>query len=401
MKATLNDLAIFGGKKLFGSILPVGQINIPPWSDFEKLVNEIFDRRYYSNHGVLAQKFEEQLCELFKTRHAITVTNATIGLSLACKALQLPAGGKVIVPSFTFAATVQALSWAGLKPVFCDIDPQSHNITAQTVSPLLSTQDICAILGVNLWGNPCDIEGLKNISDNYGIPIFFDSAHAVGCSHNGTPFGSFGNCEIFSFHATKVLSATEGGCITTNDDDLAEKLRNLRSSYGRTYNVPIPINANGRFSELQAAFGLLSLKDFNKNCLNNKKKMHLYSTELKKIPGIRLLLPNKKEKHNYQYVVLEVDPSDFGISRDRLITLLEAENIMARRYFVPGMHRTTPYSKICRAPSRDLNITENLCKKVMQLPSGEMVSTDEIKQICALIDFIYNHRKKLKEISSL
>ena len=388
MKLHPNDLALLGGPKSFSAILPVGQINIPEWERFKIKADEIFDRKYYSNHGLLAQEFEEKLCELLNVTHAVTLTNATIGLALACKALGLKAASKVIVPAFTFAASVQALTWAGLEPVFCDINPRTHNITAETVAPHMKKQGVSAVLGVHLWGNPCDISGLELLSQEYGIPVFYDAAHAIGCTYQNQFFGAFGSCEVFSFHATKVLSATEGGCVTTNDDALAERLRNLRSSYGRRADVPIPVNANGRFSEMQAAFALLSLEDFAQNCAANKQRMQLYASHLHDLPGIRLVQPSPGERHNYQYVVFEIDKQAFGLDRDTLVKILEAENILARRYFVPGMHRCEPYKTDLPQYRDALPVTDSLCEKVMQLPSGQLVSNEDIGKICELMRFI-------------
>lgn len=394
MKKSILDLAYFGGSPLFSTVLPVGQIHIPDWERFKAIADGIFDRRYYANHWILTQELEEKLCQLLKVRNVITMTNATVALSLACKALQLSKGSKVIVPSFTFAATVQALTWAGIEPLFCDVDPKTHNITTETVLPLLDTPGVAAVLGVHLWGNPCDIKGISRLCQSRNIKLFFDAAHAIGCTYNNQPIGNFGHCEVFSFHATKILSATEGGCVTTNDDDLAERFRNLRSSYGRRADVAIPINGNGRFSEMQAAFALLSLEDFPKHCEENRKKMLHYFKRLENIPGLRFIKPKITEQQNYQYVVLEIDESQFGFSRDILVQILEAENIHARRYFVPGMHKSPPYNK---SYLKNLPCTNALCEKVFQLPSGAKVTIDTINKICDLIIYLQKNSNTIKE----
>lgn len=397
MKQSVSQLAICGGEPSFPTSIPVGQLNLPSREDFVTIFSKIFERRYYTNHGPLAQELEEKLQHLFLVRNALVVTNATIGLSLACKALRYKKGDRVIVPAFTFAATVQALTWAGLEPVFCEVDPHTHHITPKTVKPLLSLPNIKGILGVHLWGNGCDIDGLQDLVTDHGLSIFYDAAHAVGCTHYGRPFGGFGSCEVFSFHATKVFSSAEGGCITTNDDELAEYIRNLRSSYGRRANVPIEISGNGRFSEAQAALGLLSLEKLTEFCCNNKKRMHAYSEELHDTPGIHLVPPVPGEKHNYQYVVFEIDEDIFGLSRDQLVHVLAAENILARRYFTPGMHRSPPYATDFPQYLNALPVTDALCKKVMQLPSGEAISLEVIQKICELIRFIQQHAQKIRE----
>ncbi|MDR2695080.1 MAG: aminotransferase class I/II-fold pyridoxal phosphate-dependent enzyme [Deltaproteobacteria bacterium] len=396
MKHSIHSLALLGGTPIFASPLPVGQINIPQWERFREKAGGVFERRYYTNYGALAVELEEKLCRLFQTRHCLAVTNATIGLSILCRALGLVPGDKVIVPAFTFAATVQALTWAGLEPVFCDVDAQSHCITPETVAPCLSVLGTAAILGVHLWGNACDIDGLARIARDCGLRVFYDAAHAVGCTRHGKSIGGFGAGEVFSMHATKVLSSTEGGCIAVDDDDLAERIRNIRSEYGRRRHVPVPVTANGRFSEMQAAFGLLSLEDFPENCANNERRLRLYVEGLRDVPGIRFLLPTPGERHNFQYVVLEIDEARFGLSRDALVRVLEAENILARRYFVPGMHRCVPYVTQFPQYVDALPVTDALCEKVMQLPSGQRVTDGDIAAICELICFIRIHANKIK-----
>lgn len=398
MKQYISQLGIFGHEPLFGSILPVGQINLPDEDRFREMFHGIFQRRYYTNHGMLAVELEDSLCRLFGTRNALVMTNATICLSLICKALGLPTGGKVIVPAFTFAATVQALTWAGLEPVFCDVDPASHCLTGDLVASLANGEGVCAILGVHLWGNACDVSGLQHVAAEYGLKIFFDAAHAIGCTLDGEPIGGFGACEAFSFHATKILNSAEGGCVSTNNDELAEKLRNLRSSYGRRERVETSIDGYGRFSEAQAALGLISLEDFPKNCESNRKKIKLYSEGLASVPGIRILSPTPREMHNYQYMVLEIEESTFGLSRDELVHVLKAENIHARRYFVPGMHRCVPYNKQFPQFVEALPITDSLCSKVMQLPSGQRVTEEHIGDICLLLRFIQEHAAAIKGI---
>lgn len=151
MKKEVKDLAFFGGQPLFDSMLPVGQINVPEYECFEALVNDVFDRKYYANHGKLTLEFEEKFSELSRVKNSIAVTNGTVAISMAAKALNLPLMSKIIVPSFTFIGTVQALPWAGLEPVFADIDLDTHTITSKTVAPLLNQKNISAILGVHLW----------------------------------------------------------------------------------------------------------------------------------------------------------------------------------------------------------------------------------------------------------
>lgn len=399
MKTKINELALFGGEPLFDIILPVGQINVPNYDRFEKLVNDIFDRKYYANHGKLTLELEDRFCEFAKVRNAVAVVNGTVAISMACKALNLPPKSKVIVPSFTFISTVQALTWADLEPVFCDIDHDTHTATRDTVLPLLKkNKNISAVLGVHLWGNPCDVDNLAEIEQHYGLPVFYDAAHAVGSSHNNKSLAAYGRCATFSLHATKILQAAEGGLVCTDDDDLAEKIRNIRSSYGRRKQVPIPMVINGRFSELQAAMALLSLEEFPCYVADNKKRYFLYKKLLKDVPGISIINYDESEQGNFQYVVFRLDEKKFGISRDLLVDILTKENIIARRYFIPATHRSLPYSQ-AECAKCQLPITEALINEVFQLPSGQRVTEEHIEKICFLIRFIHEKSEELYRMS--
>src|ERR1700739_1338820 len=232
------DLALLGAAPEFETSIPVGQLYFPSWPRYEQALRAIFARQYYTNHGPLAQQLEARLCEFLGLRHAVCVANATIGLLMAVKALDL--SGKVVVPAFTFAASAQALTWAGVEPAFCDVDLRMHQITPESAAQAIGP-DVSAILAVNLWGDCCKPLELQRLADRRGIELFFDSAHAFGCRTGGIAIGNFGSIEVFSFHATKVLSATEGGCVCTNDDRLAARLRNIRSSYGAGPAVEVPL----------------------------------------------------------------------------------------------------------------------------------------------------------------
>ena len=362
--------------------LPVGQLYFPSWDKYEATFRELFDRQYYTNHGPLVQRLEARLAEQLAVRHVVCVTNATIGLLMAIEALQLR--GKVIVPSFTFIATAQALSWTGVEPVFCDVDPISHQLDPVAVERLIDAE-VSAILAVNLWGDACDAEALQAIADRHGISLFFDSAHAMGCSMDGRPIGGSGKLEVFSFHATKVFSSAEGGCITTNDDRLAARLRNIRSSYGAGGAVDVNRTSNGRMSEAQAAIGLLNLDELPQTLQRNRAIFLQYRAALRGIPGITLHEPKRVNASNHQYIVCQLDPPAFGADRDELLDYLHARRIIARRYFHPGIHRSTPYVDQLPQFVDALPVTDHLNQTLIQLPSGALVGDADVALIGGLI----------------
>jgi dTDP-4-amino-4,6-dideoxygalactose transaminase len=380
--AAPGSWAVLGAAPEFDRPIPVGQLYFPDWDRYESAMRGIFARQYYTNQGPLAQEFERRLQQALGVRHAICVTNATIGLMMAVKALELR--GKVIVPAFTFAATAQALSWAGVEPAFCDVDPETHQLDHDSVAAAIDPQ-VGAILGVNLWGGSCRPVELQALAATHGLPVFYDSAHAFGCEVGGVPIANFGTMEVFSFHATKILSATEGGCICTNDDRLAARLRNIRSSYGAGPPTPVPLTSNGRMSEAQAAIGLMSLEDLPANIERNRRLHEGYRAGLRAVPGLRILEPHGVDRTNYQYLVVDVDEQEFGLTRDQLLVLLKAENINARRYFYPGLHRAVPYRDTLPQYREALPATDRLCRMSIQFPLGALVSEDAVRRICARV----------------
>jgi dTDP-4-amino-4,6-dideoxygalactose transaminase len=378
-----NNFALFGAKPAFDKPLPIGQLYFPSWERYEAAFRGIFERQYYNNNGPLHEELEEKLQQFLGVKHAICVSNATFGLMMLADAMELK--GKVILPSFTFVASAQSLSWAGLEPVFCEIDLDTHKIALDRVEALID-DEVSAIMGVNLWGGACKSKALWELANAKGVQLYFDSAHAFGCEVDGIKIANFGRAEVFSFHATKILSATEGGCICTNDDDLAARLRSIRPSYGADKPVSIVRVANARMSEAQAAIALMSLEDFPVNQKNNETLYRLYGTQLKNIAGLKLIKPDGVSFSNYQYLVCVVDEREFGLSRDLLIELLKAENVVARRYFYPGVHRSIPYVNELPQYLNSLKNTDSLSETCIQFPIGALVTAEGVERICDILN---------------
>lgn len=381
MSKTLPEqFALFGGTPAFAEEIPVGQVNLPDWNEFETMFAGIFERGYYTNHGPLVAELEAAVAHRLGVRHAVCVTNGTIALAIAARALRL--AGEVIVPAFTFPGTVQALSWAGLEPVFADVDADTHALSATTVAPRIGPRTR-AVLGVHLWGRPCDPAGLQALCDARGLQLFYDAAHAFGCSYQGQTIGGLGRIEAFSFHATKIISGAEGGCLTTNDDEVAARARTIRNFHQAETFADVGLRINGKMSEAQAAMALLSLRHFDEHRDHNRRIYSIYRRRAAAWPGIRLYDFPDGEAHNYQYAVLELGPAA-ALTRDELVELLRAENVLARRYFYPGVHRLSPYAERPDTPA--LPVTEALCHCALQIPLGPCVSEDVANRICNLLD---------------
>jgi dTDP-4-amino-4,6-dideoxygalactose transaminase len=392
MKHKLNELAIFGGNQTFQSPLYVGRPNIGNREHLIARINDMIDRRWLTNNGPYVQELERKIADYIGVKHCIAMCNATIGLGIMIRALELK--GEIIVPSFTFIATAHALQWQEITPIFCDVDPLTHNLDPQRVEKMI-TPRTTGIIGVHVWGRPCAIRELETISEKYNLKLIYDAAHAFGCSFEGEMIGCFGNAEVFSFHATKFFNTFEGGAIVTNDDNLAYRIR-LMINFGFSgYDNVIYLGTNGKMNEASAAMGLINLESISDFIAVNYRNYNQYRQELANIPGIKLVDFDKIEKNNYQYVVLEVDEGKSHISRDKIADILHQENILARRYFYPGCHQMEPYCSYFPHAGLLLPETESLVKRTLLLPTGTAVAPEDINTICQLIRFIINHSDEI------
>lgn len=393
IKSNLNQLAVFGGMPVFEELLHVGRPNIGNRENFLARVNDMLDRRWLSNNGPFVLELEQKLADFLAVKHCIVMCNATIALEIAARALGLT--GEVIVPSFTFIASAHALQWQEITPVFCDVDPATHNINPARIENLI-TPRTTGILGVHVWGRACDVEALDAIARKHRLKLMFDAAHAFACTHHGQMIGGFGDAEVFSFHATKFFNSFEGGAVTTNNAELAQKIRGMRNFGFAGLDSVIDIGTNGKMSEISAAMGLTSFESLSQFIDINYNNYLAYARNLSGLPGIRLIGFDEKEKNNHQYVVIEVDEKLAGINRDLLIKILFAENIRARRYFFPGCHQMEPYRSYFPNAGLVLPETEKLTLEVLQLPTGTAVGEEEINQIGALIHFAIAHGSEIR-----
>jgi len=371
-------LAVFTGRPFFREPLHVGRPNLGNRARALERFGEILDRKWLTNNGPLVQEFEQKVARLTGVRNCVAMCNATVALEIATRALGLT--GEVITPSYTFIATAHALQWQEITPVFCDIDPRTHSLDPGRVEDMI-TPRTSGIIGVHLWGRPCDIQALDEIARRRQLHLLFDAAHAFGCSYRGRMIGNFGRAEVFSFHATKFLNTGEGGAVVTNDDALAEKMRLMRNFGFAGYDQVIYIGTNGKMSEPAAALGVTGLESIEEFVAANRRNYERYRAELADVPGLAVLPYDAAEKCNYQYIVIEVDVARTGLSRDDLVAVLLAENVLARRYFYPGCHRMEPYRSYYPHAHLVLPATEAVAARVFLLPTGTSVSEEEVRQI--------------------
>jgi len=368
--------------KGFSSPLHVGRPNIGNRERFMERINGMLERRWFTNDGPFVKEFEQAIASAVGTKHAVVMSNATVALEIAARALDLE--GEVIVPSYTFVATAHALHWQGIKPVFADIDPKTHNISPSDIRRKI-TKRTTGIVGVHLWGRCCKTDEIASIAKEVGLRVMYDASHAFGCSAGERMIGGFGECEVFSFHATKFINSLEGGAVVTNSDDLAEKIRLMRNFGFKGYDNVIYSGINGKMNEASAAMGLTSLESMEEIISVNKSNYQIYREELAGVPGISLIEYDAMEKNNYQYVVMEVDAAECGASRDSIVEFLHSRNVFARKYFWPGCHRMEPYRSLQPGIGADLPETERIAEKVIVLPTGQEISMEDVSCICRMI----------------
>lgn len=386
--ATADDLAIFGASPLFAEPLHIGRPNIGDRDALAAHLADILDSRWLTNAGPKLREFERRFAQWSEVDHCVAMCNATVALEIAIRALDMT--GEVIVPSATFVATAHALQWQQIRPVFADIDPDTHNLAPGAVESRI-TDDTTGIIGVHLWGRASAVEELEEIARARNLRLVFDAAHAVGCTYRGKRIGGFGHAEVVSFHATKVMNTFEGGAILTNDAQLAEKARLMRNFGFAGIDKVVHVGTNGKMNEIAAAMGLVSLDSFDGFVEANRENYEHYARRLRDVPGVSLLRYDAKEKNNYQYVVMEYERPPGGVSRDQFVDILWHENVRARRYFYPGCHMMEPYRTLYPEAGRHLHQTERVLARVVCLPTGTAVGPNDVDAICDVIECVVLH----------
>jgi dTDP-4-amino-4,6-dideoxygalactose transaminase len=383
-----ESLAIFGAPPAFSERLHVGRPNLGDRKKLMARIEDILDRRWFTNNGPYEQALERRVQEYCGVRECVATCNGSVALEIMIRALGMT--GEVIIPAYTFVATAHALQWQEIQPVFCDVDPKTHNLDPAQIEKLI-TPRTTGIIGVHLWGNPCDVEALEDIAERRGLTLAFDAAHAFGCSHGGKMIGGFGQAEAFSFHATKFFNTFEGGAIVTDDTELAAKMRLMRNFGFNAKDSVIYLGSNGKMTEVCAAMGLTSFDAIEDFIASGARSYRHYRDRIETIPGLCIVPHDTSEACNFHYLVVQVDEADTGLSRDHLVKVLEAENVLARRYFYPGVHRMEPYKSLQPMAGLVLPVTEELSRTIMVLPTGDALSEDDIDCVMDIVQRAVTH----------
>lgn len=356
---------------------------LPDIDDYISEVKEIFDSQWLTNMGAKHNELETKLKDVLKVPNVSLFNNGTIALLTALKAMNLPYGSEIITTPFTFAATPHCIVWNGCKPVFCDIEPNTMTIDADKIENLI-TPNTSAILGVHVYGFPCDVEKIDRIAKKHNLKVIYDAAHAFSTEINGKGIGTFGDITMFSFHATKLFNSIEGGCLTYNTEELKRKIYNLRNFGIQSEEIVEEVGINGKMNEFQAAMGLENLKIFREEQAKRAKIKAFYDNNLSKIKGIRIPQMPTGVTNSYQYYPIVIE-DDYPISRNELYDKFKEQNILTRKYFYPACNDYDCYKNDLAVKLSDLSIVNDLKHKVLCLPYYGSLSKETLEFICEFI----------------
>lgn len=344
--------------------IPVTQPFLPELSEFVPYLEKIWDNRWLTNNGPFHQELEAKLAEYLGVEHVSLFNNATIALITALQAMRID--GEVITTPYSFVATSHSIMWNGLEPVFVDIDPTTFNIDPIKIEAAI-TPRTTAIMPVHCYSNPCDVEAIQKIADNYGLKVIYDAAHAFGVNYKGESLLKWGDLSILSFHATKVFNTFEGGAIISPDAKTKQRIDRLKNfGIADELTVTAP-GINGKMSEINAAFGLLQLKHIDDTMAQRQAIDTRYRQTLANIKGITLYLHDPHANSNFSYFPILVE-DDYPLSRDELYEKLKANNILSRRYFYPLISNMPMYRGLPSANAAHLPEANELARKVLCLP---------------------------------
>lgn len=388
----MGDLpAILGGQPAFSNKIHIVRPVMPDFSELTDGVQRIVSSGMVTK-GEYLRVFEEAVRAHLQVKHAIAVSSCTSGLMLTYRALGLT--GDVVVPSFTFMATVSALVWSGLRPVYADVRPGTTNLDPAAAEAAITPQT-SAIVAVHNFGNPAEIDALKVVADRHGLKLIFDAAHGFGALYQGVPVGPQGDANVFSLSPTKLLITGEGGIVATNNDDLADKLI-MGREYGNSGSYDSAFaGLNARMPEFNALLGLRSLERLEDAARTRNQTADLYQEMLGMLPGVAFQEVFSGNRNSYKDFSVTFDPQSFGLTRDELALALAAENIDTRKYYEPPVHRQTAYAGYY--DGRALPHTDWLSSTSLSFPMWSNMDTKVVTQICEAIQRVYQHRSAVRQ----
>ena len=360
------------------NLIGVTRPSLPCFDEYVEEIKDIWESHLLTNVGVKHKTLESRLMEYLKVPNITLFTNGHLALECIIKALKL--SEEVITTPFTFASTTHAIVRNGLKPVFCDINPNDYTIDTKKIERLI-TEKTSAIIPVHVYGNVCDVESIDKIADKYNLKVIYDAAHTFGVTGDGKGIGTFGDASMFSFHATKVFNTIEGGAVTYSDPSLKGKLEALRN-FGITGLETVEyVGGNAKMNEFQAAMGICNLRHVDTEIAKRKVVVERYISNLESTKGIKLMEIKNGVKSNYAYFPVVFD--GYKKTRDEVFEELKANNIIARKYFYPLTNSFECYKG--KYAQEDTPVAKYIADRVLTLPLYGDLPLEDVDRICKII----------------
>ena len=354
---------------------------MPPLEEFTRGLREIWDNQWLTNDGPVLRRYLGELKDYFETDNICLFNNGTLALQIALQGMGI--SGEVITTPFTFVSTTHALYWNKVRPVFCDIEPDTFTLDPEKVEELI-TPWTTAILAVHTFGRPCRLDELARVARRHNLRLIYDAADAFGVRVNGKPIGHFGDLSMFSFHATKLYHSLEGGMLTFRDPGLARTFNYLKNFGFKSETEVVMPGTNAKMNEIQALMGSQMLKHVDE-IISRRRRLHeLYRECLAEAPGIIFSPePGPEVMFNYGYLPVQVDEQQSGISRDDLYHRLRQYNVMARRYYYPLINEYDCYQSVPLA--RPVPVAEKVSGRILTLPVYAGLSENDVENICEIV----------------
>lgn len=351
---------------------------LPNLSEFEKYLEDIWQRKWITNNGHYHQELEKALAEYLKVPYISLFTNGTLPLITALQALRIT--GEVITTPYSFVATTHALWWNGIKPVFVDIEPETGNIDPAKIEAAI-TPKTTAIMPVHVYGKPCKTKEIQDIADKYGLKIIYDAAHAFGVEVDGKSILNEGDISTLSFHATKVFNTVEGGAMVMHDEQTKKRIDYLKNfGFANEVEVIAP-GINSKMDEMRSAYGLINLKQVDAAIESRHQTAIKYREALRNVEGVTFFEDMPGVRHNYSYFPIFIDAEQFGMTRDALYQKMKDRNVLGRRYFYPLISEFSTYRGLESAKPENLPVAHKMAEQVICLPMYAGLTDEDVERV--------------------
>lgn len=361
--------------------IPVTSPALPPFGEYVEEIRDIWDSHILTHQGPKYQKLEEGIREYLEVKNAPLFANGHLALQVAFWALGLTEG-EVITTPYTFASTTQAIAGCGLTPVFCDIDPVTLCIDPSKIEELI-TPKTKAIVGVHVYGTPCDVEAIQAIANKYGLKVIYDAAHAFGEKLYGKGVGTYGDISMFSTHATKVFNTVEGGVLTFSDDSLYAPICSIRQFGAYMTDETDYVGTNAKMTEMHAAMGICNLRHMDEFVAGRKAAFEKYESYFSGVAGLQTVYYPAEVEPNYAYYPVIFSEDVFGETRDDVADRLAENGVLARKYFYPLTSSFSVYK--CMFDIQDTPIAERVANRVLCLPLYADLSVEDAARIAEIV----------------